>query len=237
MSSYLRWALFSLMVGSVVGLLMVQFKPIEWEATAEIQIGQIGHLSFTNNAAVGIQVTQLESPLVTYERLTAPGFLRAVVRRAGMPELSDRLMGRYVFGSGKLDVRSIRGTDLLILKLRHESQSQAAQLMDATVAELIEEHTAMMEPFEKAMAATKPPAVNRKDHGGGEVTMTGVQLAVSQTAPFTRATRLIAPVTVLEASQKARVLSGIGVALLMSLLVFLLLYLARAIISGHKNDA
>jgi hypothetical protein len=193
----LHWKqiLVSLFVGtSLAGALFV-VVPQEWEAVAEIQVGQVGHIGQLSQGGFTAHAMPIEAVPVTFERMTSPSFVQAVSRRVGRQSVVQQLLPKRFGGKGKLDVRQPMNSDLIIVRVRAESAELAQQLGEGIVAEITEEHARIAGPIKNVLHPMLLKIVS--EIAKGDISGERVQLLISQMEPLSRPTREIGRVVTL----------------------------------------
>ena len=117
---------------AIAGLAFALVSP-RWEASALIQVGQIG-----NSASSGV-TAQIESIDAVVARMARPLFIQTALQRASHPEELRSLLPSAYDGDGHLIVRRM-GTDIVVVTVQAPTKSLAKQLMEGVVGELVEEH-------------------------------------------------------------------------------------------------
>ncbi len=110
----------------------------QWEATAVIQIGQVGQ------GAVGLGRPLVESPPRAIERMKLNAFRDAVLADLKIPSDEDNPEARLYRASLKLKL--LPDTDLIELRVRGRSREDAEKWAQATVARLRDVHQELARP-------------------------------------------------------------------------------------------
>jgi uncharacterized protein involved in exopolysaccharide biosynthesis len=133
-----RWVIGIFSVCILGALAFVLLVRPEWEATAVIQIGQVGQ------PTIGQASVLIEPPARTMERMRLKSFEDAVLADLKMPvEDNDPNAGLY---RSSLKLKLLPNTDLIEMKVRGHSREEAAKWAEATVNYLRGLHEKLAEP-------------------------------------------------------------------------------------------
>ena len=127
-----HWVIGVVLVAVVVALAYVSLVSPEWQASAVVQVGQVG--------GVGL----VESPARTVERMKQGTFENAVLTQLGIPLLENNPQAT-LFKSG-FKIKTPPNTDVIQLELRAKSVEEARRQMEAVVATLQRAHARVAEP-------------------------------------------------------------------------------------------
>lgn len=194
----LRLLSFSVFIALIAGGGVFMLADREWEAVAEIDIGQVVGVAGASNEQSSIsQPVPIEAPTVTIERIASPAFVKTILKKAGADEkLTSDYLPKKFGGKGKLDVRQAFGTNLLIVRVRAHDKEQALKLAEACAQETISDHAKEAARFLaglESLRASLDAAPNR-----ATAYLERAYLTVMQAAPFSRETRLLVPVELLD---------------------------------------
>ena len=134
-----RWILLSFVIAAGLALIYVLLARPVWEATAVIQIGQIGQVGGADREKSLVEPTPR-----TVERLKLNSFEDAVLTALKIPLDANNPEANLYRNSVK--VKLLPNTDLIELKVRGYSPEDAARWVDATVAHLREVHEKIAAP-------------------------------------------------------------------------------------------
>jgi len=126
-----------MVLGVVIGLGMSFVVRKQWEATSNIQVGQI-------YTGIG-PPNQIEATARSLERMRQAPFVDAVLARLGLPlEVGSSREGDMIRSS--LIVNYNRGADILQIAVRGESPDEARRNLAAVQEQLIETHSSLAKP-------------------------------------------------------------------------------------------
>ena len=131
------WVLGFPLFAVIVAAIAVMFMKPQWEATAVIRVGAVGQAGQAGQA--GQQI--IEPVAQTVERMKSKAFEDAVLINLSLP--TDDQNSEFTFYRGSLQVKNLRGTDLIELKVRGYSQASAKRFADATIDYLKKTHSEM----------------------------------------------------------------------------------------------
>lgn len=127
--------------GFLVATLAFFLVTPQWEASALIQVGQVG-ATFQQG-----QPTFVEPIELVTVRMLRPTFIKAATQRSGYPERASDLMPFQYGGRGYLDIRAVNtNAGIVALFTKAPSSELAKQLAEGFAAELAEEHRQIIEP-------------------------------------------------------------------------------------------
>ena len=133
-----RWLLGSPFVCVVLAAVGVSVAKPKWEATAVIQIGQVGQ------SGVGQGSQLIESPLRAIERMKMKSFEDDVLTALKIPvEVDDPVAKLF---RSTLSLKALGATDLIQVKVRAGSRDQAQTWANAVVDRLREVHERLAQP-------------------------------------------------------------------------------------------
>jgi capsular polysaccharide biosynthesis protein len=146
-----RWKLAAMVfaVTAVVCWIYLSTVPKQWEATATVQIGQIGQ------QAIGQQVQLVESASRVFERVKTRSFKDSILKDAKLPSLDDAEFGSEsrIFGNS-LNVKLLSNPDLIEIKVRALSPDQAATFLQSVVGKLKQIHDGVAFPTASKLRAS-----------------------------------------------------------------------------------
>jgi capsular polysaccharide biosynthesis protein len=146
-----RWKLVMIVfaITAVVCWIYLSIVPKQWEATATVQIGQIGQ------QAIGQQVQLVESASRVFERVKTRSFRDSILKDAKLPILDEAEFGSEskIFGNS-LNVKLLSNPDLIEIKVRALSPEQAATFLQNVVGKLKLIHDGVALPTSNKLRAS-----------------------------------------------------------------------------------
>ena len=133
-----RWLLGLPFVCVLLAAVGVSIAKPKWEATAVIQIGQVGQ------SGVGQGSQLIEPPLRAIERMKMKSFEDDVLTALKMPVESDDLVAKLFRST--LSLKALGVTDLIQVRVRAGSRDQAQTWANAVVDRLREVHERLAQP-------------------------------------------------------------------------------------------
>ncbi len=126
------WILGFPLFAMITAAIVVTFMKPQWDATAVIRIGAVGQ--------VGQQTIEPAAQVV--ERMKLKAFNDVVLVSLGLP--TNRENPESTLYQDSFQIKSIRGTDLIELKVRGYSQANANRYANAAIDYLKKKHAEMM---------------------------------------------------------------------------------------------
>lgn len=130
------WVLGLPLIAMIAAAITVTIIKPQWEAMALIRIGEVGQM------VQGSPQQLLEPVAQATERMKLKAFKDAVLIDLGLPASDENPESALYRDS--LQVKSLRGVDLVELKVRGYSQASAIRFVDATIAHLSKSHNQRM---------------------------------------------------------------------------------------------
>lgn len=133
------WVLGLPLIAMIAAAITVTIIKPQWEAMALIRIGEVGQMG---QMVQGSPQQLLEPVAQATERMKLKAFKDAVLIDLGLPASDENPESALYRDS--LQVKSLRGVDLVELKVRGYSQASAIRFVDATIAHLSKSHNQRM---------------------------------------------------------------------------------------------
>lgn len=133
------WVLGLPLIAMIAAAITVTIIKPQWEAMALIRIGEVGQMG---QMVQGSPQQLLEPVAQATERMKLKAFKDAVLIDLGLPASDENPESALYRDS--LQVKSLRGVDLVELKVRGYSQASAMRFVDATIAHLSKSHNQRM---------------------------------------------------------------------------------------------
>jgi len=132
------WLVVGAAAGMIAGVGYLAVTPPQYEATALVQIGQIGQQS----------MTFIESPARVVERIAFPAFKSEIVKSLGWDRDNDLRGALY-----RDSIRAKISTDLVELRVKGFTREDAAKALTTTVERLESLHRALAQPMIESLQA------------------------------------------------------------------------------------
>ena len=133
-----KWVIGIPILGVLLAAVGVSMAKPKWEATAVIQIGQVGQ------SGVGQGSQLIEPPLRAIERMKMKSFEDDVLTALKIPVESDDPVAKLFRST--LSLKALGATDLIQVKVRAGSRDQAQTWANAVVDRLREVHERLAQP-------------------------------------------------------------------------------------------
>lgn len=131
-------------LGALLGTLIAEVLPHQWESSIVLQIGRISQGQAQTQRELG-PYSNIELPAVAAARITLPEFQAIALRRLNLPEQMGKDRNTDLFRR-TISAKPVRDTDLLEISVRGYSAEDAQRFIDAIQKELIAIHATIAKP-------------------------------------------------------------------------------------------